>query len=155
MRMLQVVNDNISASIWSTFNLLSIELLAQFDVRLDHNTDPQDIHITFGHSGTFQMLPVLTEWSHPVHNQVKMNDEKTKILPKDSKMKLPQSTTLTSSGVSIFLWQTVRNVAVKFCTHFCIESLIHEVCKFILLGVCNISHISPFLSVSVIKKLMS
>jgi hypothetical protein len=91
-------------------------------------------------------------------NKLKLNDEKTELIPIATAQKLKSvsyAAPVTLSGVQIELAQTVRNLGVHLDQSLTMERHINIVCKKIFLELRRISHIRPFLTVDAAKRLMS
>jgi hypothetical protein len=105
---------------------------------------------------TQQTVESVKNWMNT--NKLKMNDEKTEVIPIGTECKLksvPDSTSLTLSGAEIKLSKSVRNLGVHLDRSLSMEQHISTLRRAIFLELRRISHIRPFLTVDATKRLMS
>ena len=91
-------------------------------------------------------------------NKLKMNDEKTEVIPvgTDHRLKIIAGvTSLSLNGFQIDFSHTVRNLGVHLDSSLTMETHVNKLCKTIYLELRRISHIRRFLSLEAAKKIMS
>lgn len=91
-------------------------------------------------------------------NKLKLNDEKTELIPIGTNHKLKEISSFTSLdilGSTIHFSRTVKNLGSHFDSSLTMEAHINSLCKLSFLELRRISHIRPFLTDEATKSLVS
>ena len=91
-------------------------------------------------------------------NRLRMNDDKTAIMPVGTKAKLksvPQTSSLTLSGSTIPFSYKVRNLGVYLDSNLSMDQHVNFLCRSVFLELRRIGHLRRHLTVGATKKLVS
>ena len=98
----------------------------------------------------------VTDWV--ACNRLRMNDDKTEIMPVGTKAKLksvPQTSCLTLSGSTLRFTYKVRNLGVYLDSNLSMDQHVNLRCRSVFLELHRIGHLMRHLSVDATKKLVS
>ena len=98
----------------------------------------------------------VTDWM--ACNRLRMNDNKTEIIPVGTKAKLksvPQTSSLTLSGSTIPFSYKIRNLGVYLDSDLSIDQHVNLLCRSVFLELRRIGHLRHHLTVDATKKLVS
>ena len=90
--------------------------------------------------------------------QLRINDDKTEIIPVGTKAKLKsvlQTCSLTLSGSTIPLSHKVRNLEAYLDSNLSMDQHVNFLCRSVFLELCRIGHLRRHLTVDATKKLVS
>ena len=91
-------------------------------------------------------------------NRLRMNDDKTQIMPAGTKAKLksvPKTSSLTLSGSTIPFSYKVRNLGVYLDSNLSMDQHVNFLCRSVFLELCRIGHLRRHLTADATKKLVS
>ena len=98
----------------------------------------------------------VTDWV--ACNRLRMNDDKTEIMPVGTKAKLksvPETSSLTLSGSTIPFSYKVKNLGVYLDSNLSIDQHVNFLCRSVFLELRRIGHLRRHLTVDATKKLVS
>eukprot|EP00745_Piridium_sociabile_P023788 TRINITY_DN3715_c0_g1_i1.p1 TRINITY_DN3715_c0_g1~~TRINITY_DN3715_c0_g1_i1.p1 ORF type:complete len:1177 (-),score=226.07 TRINITY_DN3715_c0_g1_i1:25-3555(-) len=139
------------------------QVIRQFDVQYHMFADDTQLQQSARPAQFSQMLETAQETIESVKgwmtvNKLKMNDEKTEIMPVGTGHKLKMVSDITSlslNGTRIEFSQTARNLGVHLDSSLTMETHVNKLCRSIYLELRRIAHIRRFLSLEAAKKIMS
>ena len=126
-------------------------------------SDDKQLHKSFSPEHFAKLLLDILSCAESVRdwmacNRLRMNNDKTKIMPAGTKVKLksvPQTSSLTLSGSIVPFSYKVRNLGVYLDSNLSMDQHVNLLCRSVFLELRRIGHLRRHLSVDATKKLVS
>ena len=139
------------------------QIILSFDMLYHKYSDDTQLHQSAFPDQFPCLLETLQSTVHHVKewmtsNKLKMNAEKTELIPHGTESKLKAISHISSLSLAdsqIQFSASVRDLGVHLDQSLSMEKHVNAVCKAVFLEIRRISHIRPFLSVATTQKLVS